>query len=175
MIGEHVQPEKVLFTVSDLSTLWAVLDAREHELPALAGITSVRIQTDVYPGRTFEGRLVNVGDVIDEKLRTIKVRLDVPNPGLLLKPNMFVQGLIDAGSQTRQALVVPDEAVQTIDGDASVFVVTPKGFMAKPVELGDRVGAKRAILRGLDGSETIVLAGAFNLKAELLKSSFAGE
>jgi hypothetical protein len=65
--------------------------------------------------------------------------------------------------------------VQTIDGEPSVFVVGKGGFVAKPVALGDRVGTMRTILRGLDGTEVVVVAGAFNLKSELLKSSFAGE
>ena len=122
------------------------------------------------------GRSRRVGDVVDEKLRTIKLRVELPNPGLLLKPNMFVQGALEARAGTREVLAVPEEAVQTIEGEPSVFVVTPAGgFAVKVVALGERVGPNRAIVGGLDGRETVVVAGAFNLKAELLKSSFAGE
>jgi multidrug efflux pump subunit AcrA (membrane-fusion protein) len=120
--------------------------------------------------------LTRIGDVVDEKLRTIKLRVELPNPGLVLKPNMFVQGSLEARAGTREVLAVPEEAVQTIEGEPAVFVVTPGGgFAVKVVALGERVGPNRAIAGGLDGRETVVVAGAFNLKAEWLKSSFAGE
>ncbi len=174
--GEQVRPDKLLFTVSDLSTVWALLDARERDLPGLSVGGRVQIATEVYGDRRFPGTLTRVGDVVDEKLRTIKLRVDLPNPGLLLKPNMFVQGSLEARAGAREVLAVPEEAVQTIEGEPAVFVVTPAGgFAVKVVALGDRVGPNRAIAGGLDGRETVVVAGAFNLKAEWLKSSFAGE
>jgi cobalt-zinc-cadmium efflux system membrane fusion protein len=175
VIGEHVHPDKLLFEVSDLSTRWAMLDAREQDLPVLANAGRVTIESQVYPGRPFDGRLARVGDVVDEKLRTIKVRVEVPNPGLVLKPNMYVQGVVRGNGQSHQVLAVPEEAVQTIAGEPSVFVLTASGFALKTVQPGDAVGKSRTITRGLDGSETVVVAGAFNLKGEWLKSSLAGE
>ncbi len=176
IVGEHVHPDKLLFEVSDLSTLWAMLDAREQDLPILGNARGVSIESQVYPGRSFEGRVARIGDVVDEKLRTIKVRVEVPNGGLLLKPNMYIQGVVRSNGESHHALGVPEEAVQTIDGEPAVFVLTAsKGFGVRPVQLGDVIGKSRTITRGLDGSETIVVAGAFNLKGEWLKSSLAGE
>ncbi len=176
-VGEHVQPEKLLFVVSDLSTVWALLDARETDLPSLAAGSRVKLTSEVYPGRQFEGKVSRVGDVVDEKLRTIKVRVDVPNPGLLLKPNMFVSAAVEGARATRDLLGVPEGAVQMIQGEPSVFVADGEdgGFVARPVVTGDRLGSHRVVLQGLDGSERVVVGGAFNLKAELLKQSFAGE
>jgi membrane fusion protein, heavy metal efflux system len=176
VMGEYVHPDKLLFTVSDLSTVWALLDARERDLPGLSVDSRVQITSEVYGSRRFEGRLTRVGDVVDEKLRTIKLRVELANPGLLLKPNMFVQGTLEAHGGARDVLAVPEEAIQTIEGEPTVFVVTPGGgFAVKVVAVGERVGAHRAITGGLDGRETLVVSGAFNLKAEWLKSSFAGE
>jgi membrane fusion protein, heavy metal efflux system len=176
VVGEHVHPDKLLFTVSDLATVWALLDARERDLPGLSVGSRVDITSEVYAGRQFEGRLARVGDIVDEKMRTIKLRVELPNPGMLLKPNMFVHGALEAHAGTREVLAVPEDAIQTIQGEPSVFVVTPGGgFTAKVVAVGERIGTRRAIAGGLDGHETVVVAGAFNLKAELLKSSFAGE
>ncbi len=172
--GQHIDPEKTLFTIADLSTLWAVLDARETDLPLLSEGRAVQIRTDVYPGRAWDGRILHVGDIIDEKSRTVKVRVGTPNPGLALKPNMYIQGEIQGAVSSREVLTVPDEAVQTINGDTIVFVRTgPDRFAPRPVEAGGRVAGRRVIARGLDGSEAIVLTGAFNLKAELLKASLA--
>ena len=174
--GEHVHPDKLLFTVSDLASVWALLDAREKDLPGLTAGGRVAITSEVYGTRSFEGRLTRIGDVVDEKLRTIKLRVELPNPGLALKPNMFVQGALELRGGTRELLGVPEDAVQTIQGEPAVFVLGPDGgFAVKPVVIGERIGSRRAITSGLDGREVIVIAGAFSLKAELLKSSFAGE
>jgi membrane fusion protein, heavy metal efflux system len=175
VVGEHVHPDKLLFTVSDLSSVWAQLDARERDLPGLSIGSRVQVTSEVYGPRRFEGTLTRIGDVVDDKLRTIKLRVDLPNPGLLLKPNMFVQGALESRGVARDVLAVPEEAIQTIEGEPAVFVATPGGFAVRVVSVGERVGPNRAITAGLDGRETVVVAGAFNLKAELLKSSFAGE
>jgi membrane fusion protein, heavy metal efflux system len=174
--GQHVMPDKALFTVSDLSTLWAVLDAREPDLPFLAAGRAVRVKTTVYADRIWEGRILHVGDVVDEKSRTVKVRVETPNEGFLLKPNMFIQGEVLGAAGTREVLTVPADAIQTVNGEPVVFVrVAPDRFAVRAIEPGDRSGDRRAVLRGLDGPEQVVVTGAFNLKAELLKSSLAGE
>jgi membrane fusion protein, heavy metal efflux system len=175
VVGEHVHPDKLLFTVADLSTVWAQLDARERDLPGLSVGSRVQVTSEIYGPRRFEGTLTRVGDVVDEKLRTIKLRVELPNPGLLLKPNMFVQGALESHGGSREVLAVPEDAIQTIEGEPAVFVTTPNGFAVRVVAVGERVGSNRAITAGLDGRETVVVSGAFNLKAELLKSSFAGE
>jgi cobalt-zinc-cadmium efflux system membrane fusion protein len=176
VVGEYVRPEKLLLTVSDLTTVWALLDAREADLAAVAAGGRVLVSAEAYAGRTFEGRVARVGDIVDPKLRTVTVRVDLPNPGLLLKPNMFVRGALGASGRPREVLGVPEEAVQTIEGEPAVFVVAPGGgFAVKTVKLGDRVGANRVIAGGLEGADVVVTAGAFNLKAEWLKNSFAGE
>jgi membrane fusion protein, heavy metal efflux system len=174
--GQHILPDHALFTVSDLSRLWAVLDAREPDLPFLAEGRAVRIRTSLYADRTWDGRVLHVGDVVDEKSRTVKIRVETTNSGLRLKPNMFVQGEVLGAVGTREVLTLPADAVQTINGEPVVFVRTaPDRFAARPIEIGERAGGRRVIAKGLDGSERVVVTGAFNLKAEFLKSSLAGE
>jgi len=176
VLGEHVHPDKVLFIASDLSTVWAFLDAREKDLPFISRSSAIAIQSPVYPGRVFAGRAVHMSDLVDETLRTIKVRVEVANAGLLLKPNMYIQGVVNTAAGSRQVLAVPEEAVQTIDGTSVVFVAErPDTFAAWPVEVGDRIGTNREITKGLDGSELIVLVGAFTLKSERMKSTLGGE
>jgi cobalt-zinc-cadmium efflux system membrane fusion protein len=176
IVGQHVEPQKMLFTVSDLSTLWALLDARETDLPHVARDREVRVTTSIYPDRVWNGRVDHIGDVVDEKTRTVQIRVVVRNDGRLLKPNMYIQGELPDAVSSRDVLTVPQEAIQTIGGEPVVFVREgAERFVARPVEIGGRVGARRAVLNGLDGSEAIVVGGAFNLKAELLKSTLAGE
>jgi cobalt-zinc-cadmium efflux system membrane fusion protein len=177
LAGQHVDPDTLLFVISDLSIVWAVLDAREGDLPSLAVGRPVRVRTSVYPARSWDGRITYVGDLVDEKSRTVKVRVDIRNDGFLLKPNMFVQGEVtDTAGAAHDVLSVPDAAIQTVNGDTVVFVRLASGrFVATPVDVGERRGERRAVLRGLTGSEALVVTGAFNLKAELLKSSLSGE
>ncbi len=176
IIGQHIEPQKTLLTISDLSSLWALLDARETDLPHVTRGKEVRITTTIYPDRVWRGRVEHVGDIVDEHTRTVKMRVVVPNDGRLLKPNMYIQGELPGAVSTRDVLTLPQEAIQTIGGESVVFVREGTDtFVARPVEVGDRVGSRRAVLRGLDGSETVAVAGAFNLKAELLKSTLAGE
>jgi cobalt-zinc-cadmium efflux system membrane fusion protein len=177
LAGQHVNPDKLLFVIADLSTVWALLDAREGDLPSLSVGRPVRVRTSVYPARAWDGLITYVGDVVDERSRTVKVRVAIRNDGFLLKPNMFVQGEVaDLANQARDVLSVPEDAVQTVNGDTVVFVRLASGrFVATPVEVAERRGGRRAVLRGLTGSESVVVAGAFSLKAELLKSSLSGE
>jgi cobalt-zinc-cadmium efflux system membrane fusion protein len=106
----------------------------------------------------------------------VKVRVETPNDGLLLKPNLYIQGEVLEAVSTREVLTVPAEAVQTINGEPVVFVrLGTDRFVVRPVEPGERIGDRRIILRGLGGSEAVVVTGSFNLKAELLKSSLASE
>jgi cobalt-zinc-cadmium efflux system membrane fusion protein len=174
--GQHIEPQKTLLTVSDLSTLWALLDAREADLPHVFRGHEVRITTSIYPDRIWHGRVDHVGDMVDEKTRTVKIRVIVRNGDRLLKPNMYIQGELPDAVSSHDVLTVPQEAIQTIGGEPVVFVREGSDkFVARPVEVGDRVGGRRAVLKGLTDSDVVVIAGAFNLKAELLKSTLAGE
>ena len=176
VVGEHAHPDKVLFTVSDLGTVWAFLDAREKDLAAIGGSSAVTIRSAAYPDRAFSGRSMQVSDIVDEKLRTVRVRVEVANPGLLLKPNMYIQGTVESADRLRDVLAVPEEAVQNIEGAPAVFVASRPGvFAICPVEVGERIGSSREVTKGLAGSESIVVAGAFTLKSELMKSTLGGE
>ncbi|GAJ03761.1 unnamed protein product, partial [marine sediment metagenome] len=114
-----------------------------------------------------------ISDLIDEKLRTIKIRVEVKNENSLLKPNMYIQGLIENKAASKELLSIPDEAIQNLNGEKIVFVLGEKNvFAIRHVELGKKVGKKRIIASGLKIGEKIVIKGAFNLKAELSKATF---
>jgi RND family efflux transporter MFP subunit len=175
VMGQHVQPEMRLFTVSDLSTLWAWLDAREADLPHVETGRPVRIRTSVYPERSWPGTVLQVGDIVDEKTRTVKLRVEVRNDGAL-KPNMYIQGEIPGAQTTRNVVAIPEAAIQTLEGNPVVFVREEADrFVPRPIELADRIGGRRVVLRGLEAGEHVAVGGAFKLKAELLKATIAGD
>ncbi|MFA9454533.1 MAG: efflux RND transporter periplasmic adaptor subunit, partial [Candidatus Aminicenantaceae bacterium] len=172
--GAHIEPEKILLTVSDLGRLWAHLDVYEKDIPLVSEKSQVSIQTSLYPGRSFPARITYVSNLLDEKLRTMKVRVEVENPEGLLKPNMYVQGVLESPiNHGEKVLAVPEEAVQSLDGEKVVFVrETGDVFEVRHVRIGDKVGDHRIILTGLTEHEEVVLKGAFILKTEISKGTF---
>lgn len=171
--GEHVEPDKILYTVSDLSTLWAILDVYEKDLPLIRKDSHVTIISSIYPGSQFPGKITYISDLIDENLRTVKIRVEVANKQGFLKPNMYIQGKIENRLEQKDLLVVPEEAIQNLEGEKVVFVFE-KGdiFVARHITLGYKVGDNRIITQGLSEGEQIVIHGAFYLKAEMSKATF---
>ncbi len=174
IVGEHVEPQKILFTASDLNILWAVLDAYEKDLPLINKRSKVTVKPALYPEKEFAGAITYISDMIDEKLRTIKIRVEVKNEERLLKPNMYIQGIIENTAEEKKVLAIPEEAIQNLNGEKIVFVQeAPEIFAALPVDIGEKTSDKRIIIKGLEGGERIVIKGAFILKTELTKKSFA--
>lgn len=176
VVGDPVEPGKVLFTVSDLSVLWAHLDAYEHQLPALGTDAELVIRTPLFPDREFPARITVVAQQVDPSLRTVRVRAEVPNPDGLLRPNLYVQGFLRQRAPGESRLVVPAEAVQLHGGRHVVFVEVPpeageshRVFQVRGVEVGEALSLGRVILGGVGRDEAVVLKGAFSLKAELAK------
>jgi multidrug efflux pump subunit AcrA (membrane-fusion protein) len=172
-----VEPGQTLFTVSDLTSLWALLDAYEDQMPYLDREADVVIRSPLYPDRDFPGRVTLVSDQVDEELRTVGVRVEVPNPDGVLRPNMYVQGLLRVLDEGER-MIVPADAVQLLEGHHVVFVLLPEEpgedhivVRAVDVEPGETLSVGRIIESGLDGSEAIVVEGAFNLKAEMTKGA----
>jgi membrane fusion protein, heavy metal efflux system len=121
--------------------------------------------------RDFKGRILRLGESLDPTTRTLQVRVLVPNPEGLLKPEMFAAVRITR-SDSRPALTIPKEAVQDLNGKASVFVQTSAStFRPKPVLVGSAIGDRIEITEGLKREDRVVVAGAFGLKSEMLKSS----
>jgi cobalt-zinc-cadmium efflux system membrane fusion protein len=173
IIGAHIEPEKILFTVSDLSTLWAILDAYEKDIPYISKESSVHILSPLYPEKKFPGKITYISETIDEKLRTVKIRVEVPNSEGLLKPNMYIQGVLENQAKGKDILVVPEEAIQNMDGEKVVFVMESRGvFAARHVQIGNKIGNRRIISAGLKPGDYLVLKGAFTIKTELTKGTF---
>ena len=94
--GEVVSPEKPLFTVADLSKLWVIIDIYEKDLGRIKSGTAVKVSTTAYAEKSFRGFISYLGEVMDEKTRTVKARVEVENANRLLKPGMFATVTIDA-------------------------------------------------------------------------------
>ncbi len=175
--GEVVGPEKTMFTVADLSSLWVIIDIYEKDLGRVRQGTPVKVVTAAYADRTFRGVISHMGDVMDDKTRTVKARVAVENENRLLKPGMFATVSIDVkGAQTEKAIMAPDEAVLMDGEERFVFVMTgPETFEKREVRPGRTVGRNIEIVEGLSEGDKVAVTGAFILKSELKKGELVDE
>jgi RND family efflux transporter MFP subunit len=173
-MGETVSPEKCLFTLVNLRSVWVQLAVYQRNLTSIRVGAPVTMTTDAVPGKQFTGSVAYIGDGVDETTRTVKVRCVIPNPGGRLKPDMFVRGRIAAPSASR-GIAVPRDAVQSHVGKKVVFVQAerPGEFRAKAVKTGDTVGGRTLITRGLQSGDLVVTQGAFVVKAQAMKSELS--
>lgn len=169
VLGELAQPDQSLFTVADLSVLWIEASLFEKDLDKVKGGAQAGITVSAYPGKVFKGKLTYISSVMDKESRTVKARVEVPNPDGSLKPEMFATAAIRTGASTK-ALVVPDEAVLLLQGQPTVFVAEKDGFQPRAVEVGERTQGLAVLKSGVAAGERVVVSGAYALKAHLLKS-----
>ena len=169
-LGEAVSDSAEVYIAADLSTLWVDLSVYPEDLPWVARGQSVTIHAQGYP--QVAGELIYVSPTIDEDTRTALARVLLPNADGVWRPGLFVSGHVAVESEA-VALKVPESAVQTIENAPHVFVAHDEGFEAVPVKLGRSDATGIEILSGLHSGDTYVSQGAFHLKAERDKESFA--
>jgi membrane fusion protein, copper/silver efflux system len=160
-----VTPDMELYTVSNLSTVWVMADVYEYELPYLRVGQRAQIQLSYYPGKLWNGRVAYIYPTLDPQTRTAKVRIDLPNRGFQLKPQMFadVQLQVNYGRQ----IVVPQEAVLDSGKHQTVFVAAGDGhFEPRLIQAGPQMEGKVVVLSGLRPGETIVSSGNFLIDSE---------
>lgn len=169
IVGELVEPGRVLFEISDESTLW--VEARLTPDEAAQIRVNARA-TMVIHGRQVEGRVTQIHHALDEDTRTMGVRIEVPNRDDLLHPGLFVEASIE-GVTSEGVLAVPNEAVlRSPDGDWQVFIEHEAGVF-EPHEV-DMIRTTTAftVIGGVEPGTRVVTRGAFFLQAELAKSGF---
>jgi membrane fusion protein, copper/silver efflux system len=163
--GMRVMPDKELYTITDLSTVWVNADIYEYELSHIRIGQTATINLSYFPARNFTGKVSWISPVMDEKTRTAKVRLEFANRDFILKPEMYanVEIAIDAGRK----LAVPDEAV--LDSGLRKVVFLDKGegrFEPAEVKIGNKFDGYYEVLAGLSPGERILASASFLLDSE---------
>ncbi len=173
VMGEVVDENDMLFAIADTGLMWAMIDLSERDLATVHRGQEVVFRIDGIPNREFPGRLTWISTQLDKKTRTIKARAELDNGGQMLKAFMFGRATITAGAGA-QAVTVPKSAVQW-DGSCNIAFVrtSDDGTTYQPVQLalGFDAGDRYEVLSGLTLGDTVVSAGSFVLKNELLKDS----
>jgi len=172
--GMRVTPADTLFDIADLSRLWVLADVYESDLPAVRLGMSAELTLPFVPGRTWRGPVTYIAPTVEEKTRTVKVRVEVENHGGLLKPDMFADVVLQ--TDLGQGLVVPESAVIDAGERRLVFVDHGEGHLEpREVGLGIKVSGAWQVLRGLEAGEKVVTSANFLLDSESsLKAALAG-
>jgi Cu(I)/Ag(I) efflux system membrane fusion protein/cobalt-zinc-cadmium efflux system membrane fusion protein len=169
----YVEPATKLYTLADLSRVWVNAQIFQDDVGRLKRGDRSAITVDAYPGRTFQGRVEEILPQVDMTTRTVKVRLSVNNPGVILKPGMFVN--VNLKSELGRQLVVPASAVFQTGLKQVVFVDHGSGSLEpKDVSLGARVGDDFIVLKGLSAHQQIVTSANFLLDSESQLQAAAG-
>lgn len=163
--GQYVNVGDPLFNIADLSQVWVDLEVYENELPNLRVGQTVEISSPAIPGRPLVGRVALIYPFLDPKTRTAKARVELPNPGLKLKPEMFVNALLKVGLSS--TVVLPVSAVIDSGKRQVVWVEREPGiFEPRPVQIGQRNGNTVQILSGVKPGEKVAVSGAYLIDSE---------
>ena len=161
----YVTPDTEVYAIVDHTNIWAQVEIYETDISHVYKGQSTLMTTAAYPGEVFYGKVAFVYPHLNEKTRTMNVRLEFPNPGLKLKPEMYADVQIKVPLGKR--LVVPESAVLRTGTRDLVFVDLGEGnLQLRRVELGVQAGGLYQVSGGLVEGERVVTAGNFLVDAE---------
>jgi len=163
--GMKVMPADTLFDILDLSHVWVLADVYENELPRLSIGQRATMTLSYWPGRAWSGTLTYIYPAVDEKTRTVKVRIELDNPKGELKPEMYAD--VTVRGRTREVLQVPDDAILESGTRNIVFVSEGEGkLVPREVSVGDHGAGVVEIRDGLKEGEVVVRGANFLVDSE---------
>lgn len=172
--NQKVTPDSDLYTITDLSRVWIVADVFEVDVPAIrpGDAASVTFSNNSAPPLT--ARVNYIQPQVDPVTRTVQVRLDASNPGMRMKPDMFVN--VEFAIQTAPQITIPADAVLDTGDRQTVFVDLGDGYLEpRRVTLGERNGERVVVTDGLKDGDRVVASGTFLIDSESqLKAAAAG-
>jgi len=167
-VGQIVNPQDTLFQVADLSKLWAVALIPEQQSSFIQKDEVVSIEIPALDNKQIEAKIVFEDSIVDPQTRTVMVRAELDNLGLIFKPDMLTSMYIRSKKTSKLAIPV-SSVVRENDRKYVLVQNTPKTFRLREVELGSRDGNLFSIISGLSEGETVVTDGAFHLNSERKK------
>ena len=169
-LGDYIQRGTAIYEITDLSKVWVLFDVYESDIPWIKKGGKINFRIASLPGETFSGRITYLDPLIDPQTRVAQARVEVPNTGLKLKPEMFVSGTVEANlAKKSNNLVVPKTAVMWTGKRSVVYVknTSDKGvsFIMRDVTLGPALGESFIVESGLEEGEEIAVNGTFSIDA----------
>jgi Cu(I)/Ag(I) efflux system membrane fusion protein len=161
--GMRANPGDVLFRIADISVVWAVADVAERDLGSIAVGQSVTVRARSFSGRIFTGKIAVIYPQVNRDTRTVRVRIELANPGAVLLPDMYVDADIDTADST-PVLAVPDSSVLDTGGRQAVLIDKGEGrFEPREVKVRDGLAEGEAVVT----SANFLIDAESNLKAAL--------
>lgn len=167
-VGLNVDQTTPLLTVTDLSTVWVVVDVYEKDFSHVTVGSAAQITTHAYPDRTIDGRVSYIDPQVSPETRTAQARIEVPNPRGDLRLGMYAEALFPSGGGASMPMV-PRAAVQNVGDRTVVYLVDPAKpgtFIEREVRLGAAAGDHVQVLSGVQAGDVVVSEGSFSLRAE---------
>jgi cobalt-zinc-cadmium efflux system membrane fusion protein len=176
VLGQLLDPASPAFRIGGLSTLWLTVHAFERDAVRIRQGVEARLAFPALPGQDFDGKVTVVGRHVERESRTVPVRIDVQNRNNLLRPGMSATATLPVGETGAAILTVPVASVQRVRNEWCVFL--PKDanhFEIRRIGRGRDLGTEIEVLSGLKAGESIVVDGAFLLKAQAAKGEAGHE
>lgn len=171
--GQAVQATSDLFTITGNESVWVWANVYEKDMPLVRAGQPARVSCPVHLGHIWDARVGFVDPTSDEKTRSTRVRIDLPNRDGVLRPGMFTNVSLQLRRQ-RSALAVPVSAVQQMDNQYVAFVARAEGeYERRTIRIGARTGSVYELLGGVRAGEAVVTRNAFLLKSELMKDQLS--
>lgn len=167
-VGLNVDQTTPLLTVTDLSTVWVVVEVYERDFSHVRVGTPAQITTHAYPERTVDGRVSYIDPQVSSETRTAKARIEVSNPRRDLRLGMYAEARFGDGGGTSMPMV-PRSAVQHVGDRTVVYLVNPTkpdAFTEREVRLGAAAGDQVLVLSGVQVGDVVVTQGSFSVRAE---------
>lgn len=175
-LGQMIDPEHVAFRIGDLESLWLIAHAFERDAVRITLGAPARITLAAYPGQTFTGRVAYVGRQVELESRTIPVRVELANPQQNLRPGMSASAWLQIAGADATVMTVPVAALQRVRDQWVVFIPkSARTFEIRNVGRGRDLQGEVEILSGLQPNDSVVVDGAFLLKAEAEKAEGGGD
>ena len=161
----YVQPDSKLYTIADLSTVWVYANVFQDAVGRLRPGDPAQVTVDAYPGRAFNGRVDQILPQVDPATRTVRVRLIFRNPGVVLKPGMYVN--VDINVPLGKQLVIPASAVLQSGSRSIAFIDHGDGNLEpREIETGPQVADSIVVLKGLKPGDHVVSSANFLVDSE---------
>ena len=169
----YVQPDTKLYTIADLSEIWVFAQIFQNDAGKIKPGDPAEVTVDAYPGQVFRGKVDYLLPQLDMATRTLPVRLVFPNPGLKLRPGMYVN--VSLKLPLGQRLIVPDSAVFHSGTKNFIFTYAGEGNIEPhEVDLGPHVGDQFVISKGVKAGDQIVTSANFLIDSEAQLQAAAG-
>jgi len=165
-LGDYVERGMPIYEISDLSKVWILFDLYEDELKWVKEGTKIEYSVNALPGQTFQGTISFIDPLLNAQSRVASARVEVTNKEGLLKPEMFVSGVVEAQQNSnKEAIVIPKSALLWTGKRSVIYIKENGNFKMREVTMGPALGESYIIKEGLEVGEEIVSNGTFTLDA----------